>query len=95
MLNTYHGILRGDHIQWDQDAPCDLPKDTPVSVYVTILNRGEKAADVSEPRKILEALERLAGITALRSISDPAAWQREQRADRFFLLVGMFFTTIG
>jgi hypothetical protein len=53
-------------------------------------NNVQKSADDPEAmpdyqvrgRKMVEVLEKLAAINALKSIVDPVAWEREQRQDR-------------
>ena len=85
MLTTYHGILKGDRIQWDQDAPKDLRADQPVQVFVTILEESKlpEMGKRSNGKKMAEALERLAESgNVLSAIPNPVAWEREQRKDR-------------
>lgn len=83
MLQTYKAILRGDRLEWSGDAPEQSRTEHAVDVHVTILNEdGDAQTRGERGRKMAEALERLAARNALREISDPVSWQREQREDR-------------
>ena len=83
MLQTYKAILRGNKLEWSGDAPKQLDTEQGVEVYVTILQdtaTSSKAA--SQGKAMAEALEKIAVISSPSSISDPSAWQSEQRKDR-------------
>lgn len=83
MLQTYKAILRGNHLEWSGDVPEYPDTEQPVEVYVTILREAASStSNVSQGKRMAAALEKLASITALTEISDPSAWQREQRQDR-------------
>lgn len=83
MLQTYKAILRGNRLEWRGDGPEHIDEEQAVEVYVTILKEAATASEISDQGKRMSAaLETLAGINALSDISDPSAWQREQRQDR-------------
>lgn len=83
MLNTYKAILKNDHLEWDEEIPNNLPKETGVAVYVTILDKPiDIPGDISRGHRMAEALAQLAEANSLPEISDPAAWEREIRKDR-------------
>jgi hypothetical protein len=82
MLLTYKAILQNNQLEWHDAAPENLPPQTPVEVYVTILEKqregDEKTAVGQEMAQILQSLAELPE----RSIVEPLAWERETRADR-------------
>ena len=83
MLQTYKAILRGNHLEWSGDAPDHLEEEQTVEVHVTLLKEaGASPAVVARGTKMADALERLAALNVFSDISDPAAWQREQRQER-------------
>jgi len=83
MVTTYKAILRGNQLEWSDEAPASLTSDGPVTVQVTILDdldllaqkqrRGQPMADI---------LAHLASKQALNHIPDPVTWEREVRQDR-------------
>jgi hypothetical protein len=83
MLQTYKAILRGNRLEWSDEVPEPAQSEQPVEVQVTILQ--ETAASTKQEaqgKRMAEALEKLAAMNALSDITDPSAWQREQRLDR-------------
>lgn len=83
MLQTYKAILRGNQLEWSGDAPERSREEQPIDVYVTILQETDASSGVAaRGRSMADALEKLASINALAEISDPSAWQREERQDR-------------
>ena len=83
MLNTYKAILRGNHLEWDGDAPDHLVPEDAVAVYVTILEKLVAPSAVTQQgRRMATALEQLAAANALPDLTDPVAWEREMRQDR-------------
>lgn len=82
MLQTYKAILRGNLLEWDGDAPDNLEGEQKVEVYVTILKETDSSDRAIQGKKMAEALEKLAAVAAPSEITDPSAWQREQRQDR-------------
>ena len=82
MLNTYKAILRGNHLEWDGDAPDHLTQKDAVIVYVTILGEPVVPSAVEQGQRMAAALEQLAAINALPDLTDPVAWEREMRQDR-------------
>ncbi|MCP5094270.1 MAG: hypothetical protein GY943_01825 [Chloroflexi bacterium] len=79
---TYRASLRGNQVEWQDVIPQQITGDAAVEVYITVVQE-----DISLPerkqygKKMAAALEALASLP-VRSISDPAAWEREQRQDR-------------
>jgi len=83
MLQTYKAILRGNHLEWKGDAPEYPEMEQPVEVHVTILREAaSSSSSMPQGKRMAAALENLASLNALSEISDPSAWQREQRQDR-------------
>jgi hypothetical protein len=83
MLQTYKAILRGNLLEWSGDAPEYPEKQQAVEVHVTILREATSSSgSVVQGKRMAAALEKLASINALSEISDPSAWQREQRQER-------------
>ena len=76
MSRTYRAILRGDRLQWTDDAP-DSSAALPVDVTVV-----EMPGNGSGGKGMADALEKIAARGGIRSIPDAAAWQREIRNDR-------------
>lgn len=79
MLRTYKAILDGDQVQW-----IDIPPERtrPVQVHITVLEEGEPKLPVEGGRVMSEALAALARRGTFSGITDPVAWQREQRRER-------------
>ncbi len=83
MLQTYKAILRGNQLEWNDAAPQSLTDDQPVVVYVTILDQAQpEKTPLTSGQQTASILEELAQQPTLASISDPVAWQNEQRGDR-------------
>ena len=83
MLNTYKAVLKGNHLEWNGDAPDHLTQEGAVMVYVTILDKPFVPLAVSQQgQRMAAALEQLAAINALADLTDPIAWEREMRQDR-------------
>lgn len=77
MRTSYKAVLRGNQLEWSDEAPHSLPKDQPVRVSVTILE-----SSASQGQRMAEALAELARLNAMADVTDPAAWERQQRQDR-------------
>lgn len=82
MTKTYKAILRGDHLKWIGDTPEQVYPQQEVEVYVTILPSGDLSLVTSDGKAMAEALNNLAASDSLSGLSDPLAWQAEQRQDR-------------
>ena len=85
MLQTYKATLRGNHLEWNGTAPQSLSDDQPVAVHVTILDQEPIASAPTSGQEMAAILDQLSRRPAFSSISDPVAWQREQRSERTFL----------
>ena len=81
MHPTYKGSLRGNRIEWEDEAPEQIESQGALTVLVTILGK-PVAADETSGRRMADALQRLALRGGVRSIIDPVRWQCEQREDR-------------
>lgn len=83
MLQTYKATLRGNRLEWNDSAPQAVADDQPVAVYVTILDEPHAFSSKRlSGQQMAAILEQLAQHPTLASISDPIAWQREQRGER-------------
>jgi len=79
MLRTFKAVLKGNHLEWLEDAP--EQGDRPINVHVIIVE-SESSKDLLESNKRrLEALEKLAANNAFAGV-DPLEWQREVRRYR-------------
>jgi hypothetical protein len=81
MLMTYQAVLKGDRLEWTEEAPQLRPDQQSVRVFVTIVPEDEAAVE-ARGRRMAEALEQLAELKTFAEIKDPVAWQRELRRDR-------------
>ncbi|HIK10791.1 MAG TPA: hypothetical protein IGS52_11065 [Oscillatoriaceae cyanobacterium M33_DOE_052] len=79
MLRTYKALIRGSHIEWQEEAP-NL-EDGSVAVHITILQEDSIISPAQRRQKMVEALAKLAAINAFADI-DPMQWQRQVRQDR-------------
>lgn len=84
MLGTHKATLRGDHLEWEGDAPTPLGREEAVLVYVILLDEpaASQAANQGRGIRMAEALEQIASSNPLTGISDPLAWEREMRQER-------------
>ena len=79
MQRKYKAILHGDYIQWIDKPP---ERTHPVQVHIILLE--ETGAEPARERGqvMAEALAVLANRGTFSAITDPVAWQREERHDR-------------
>ncbi|GAC1403578.1 MAG: hypothetical protein NVSMB56_18430 [Pyrinomonadaceae bacterium] len=82
MLPTYKAILRGNRLEWRDEQPANLGDEQAVEALVTILHADKTDSNGSHGKQMRAALEKLAALTSLPDITDPIAWQREQREER-------------
>ena len=83
MFQTYKAILRGNRLEWNDAAPATLVDDRAVAVHVTILAEVQSASTPHTAGQHMAAiLEQLSYQPTFAAISDPVAWQREQRNER-------------
>jgi len=80
MLRTFEAILKGNSLEWSNDAPNQSER--PVKVYVTFFEEDSSLNTNIRRQKIGEILQKLAATNALASVSNPVEWQRELRQDR-------------
>lgn len=80
MLRTFEAILKGNSLEWSNDAPNQ--SDRPVKVYVTFLEENSSLNTDIRRQKIGEVLQKLSATNTLASVSNPVEWQRELRQDR-------------
>jgi hypothetical protein len=79
---TYRAVLHGNHLEWRDQEPEELP-DHEVEVIVTILDTSESPATTrSRGVAMAAALEQLAASGGPRSFGDAAEWERETREER-------------
>ncbi len=83
MLSTYRAILKGNRLEWSDEAPDLNTEEHPVAVHVTILEETAPLREqITQGQRMAAALERLAALHALADLTDPATWEREIRQDR-------------
>jgi hypothetical protein len=83
VLQTYKATLRGNRLEWSDTVPQAIAEDRSVAVHVTILDEVQaSSAQQTSGQQMAAILEQLAHHPTLTSISDPIAWQREQRGER-------------
>jgi hypothetical protein len=81
MERIYKALLRGNRLEWLEEAP-EAQTDQPLSVQVTIIEQGTGAEEVSRGQAMAALLEQLAARGTLSDMADPVKWQRELRQDR-------------
>ncbi|MBI3417327.1 MAG: hypothetical protein HY043_18705 [Verrucomicrobia bacterium] len=82
MLTTYKAKLKDGKLEWTDEVP-PIVKSVETQVLVTLLPTKNGSIDKAERgRRMKEALDALAAMDGIKSISDPIAWQREMREDR-------------
>ena len=82
MPHTYKATLRGNRLEWEGAVPQALSADQPIAVHVTIFDDSQVVTPHTSGQHMAAILEQLTHQPTLTSISDPVAWQREQRAER-------------
>jgi hypothetical protein len=80
-MRTYRALLRGDHLEWLEEAPESQP-DTPLHVHVTVLEPESPVEVHARGHAMAALLEKLAERRTFSPIPDPVQWQRELRQDR-------------
>ena len=81
MVRTYRALLRGNRLEWLEEAP-EAQTDQPLSVQVTIIEQRTGAEEVSRGQAMAALLEQIAARGTLSDMADPVKWQRELRQDR-------------
>jgi|KNS12BottometaT_FD_k123_96126_2 hypothetical protein len=81
MPRTYGATLRGNYLEWVDEAP-DCKADCSISVQVTFIEESSLPKDRSHGQEMAIILEKLAASGTLSKIKDPVSWQREIRKDR-------------
>jgi hypothetical protein len=81
MMRTYKALLRGDHLEWLEEAPEPQP-DAPLRVHVTVLEQEPSAEGHARGHAMAALLEKLAERHTFATITDPVRWQRELRQER-------------
>jgi len=83
MRATYRAVLQGNHLEWSDEEPRELPPDRAVDVFVTILDPLESpAAARARGAAMAAALEGLAAAGGPKSFGDAADWERATREER-------------
>lgn len=82
MLQTYKARLHGAQIEWLGEIPQDLYDGQ--DVHITLLEEHTRLAqkDETQGQQMARILKELASLNITASIQDPAAWQREIRAEK-------------
>ncbi len=79
MLHTFEAVLKGNVLEWTNDAPQE--SDRPLKVYVTLLDESNLASE-NRRQQLSEILQKIAATNAFATIENPMEWQREIRQDR-------------
>ena len=79
MARTHKAILNGDQVEWI-DGPPETNERTPV--HIIIPDKTQRQPPQTEEKTAGELLQTLADMDAFADITDPVAWQREQRRSR-------------
>ena len=79
MLQTFRAVLKGNSIEWLDEAP-QLGNQS-IAVHITVLEESADLDSATRGQKMAEVLEKLAANRAFSDF-DPVAWQREVRHDR-------------
>lgn len=83
MTHTYPAVLRDGRIEWTGDPPPGLSAGVPVPCQVTLESAPAALSDAERGRRMAAILQQIADRgTAYADVTDPVAWQREQRRDR-------------
>ena len=82
MLQTFKAILKGNVIEWIDEAP--QLGDHSIAVHITVLEEDLGSDAASRGQRMAEVLEKLAANRAFSEV-DPVTWQREVRCDRSIL----------
>ena len=83
MLRTFRALIKDNYVEWDSDANEQITTNSPVSVFITVLDNSIASDDIScRGKRMASALNQLAKIRIFRDIGDPVTWQREVRQDR-------------
>lgn len=80
MLKTFEAVLKGNILEWANEAPKESER--PVKVYVTLLEEDSSLSADTRRQKVVEILQKIAETNAFASVNDPAEWQRDLRQDR-------------
>ena len=82
MLQTFRAVLKGNSIEWLDEAP-QLGNQA-IAVHITVLEESADLDSATRGQKMAEVLEKLAANRAFSDV-DPVAWQPEVRHDRSML----------
>jgi hypothetical protein len=77
MTRTYRGILKGNQVEWTDEAPNFAH---PVPVDVTLVDASADAT--TSGKEMARLLEEISKRDPFAAIVDPVEWQREMRKDR-------------
>jgi hypothetical protein len=81
VTDTYRAVIRGNTVKWIDTPP---NPDVETEVSITLLKPRPESEESRRARRQLavDALAELAAAGGIKSIPDPAAWEREIRQDR-------------
>ena len=80
-MRTYRALLRGDHLEWLEEAP-ESQTDTPLRVQVTVLEQASPSEARARGHAMAALLEKLTERRTFSTITDPVRWQRALRQER-------------
>ena len=69
-MRTYRALLRGDHLEWLEEAP-EPQTDAPLRVHVTVLEQEPPAEVHARGHAMAAILEKLAEHRTFSAITDP------------------------
>lgn len=81
MLATYKAILKGNHLEWREEAPEAPASDRGLAVMVTILDEQASPSLSGRGPRMADALEKLAKAGGVHGIDDPLRWERDLRRE--------------
>ena len=79
MARTYKAVLNGDRVEWLGQSP---ETDEPIPVHIIVPDTTQRQLPQPAGSTAGALLQMLADGGAFADITDPVAWQREQRKDR-------------
>ncbi len=82
MLRTFKATIKNNHVEWDKDIQGQINSESPIPVYITLLDESEQNDIEYQGKCMILALNQLVNINACTDITDPANWEREIRRER-------------
>lgn len=82
MLRTYKATIKNNYIEWDNNRNEIINSDSPVPVYITILDESEPENITDRGRSMVSALNMLVKLHAYEDVNDPVELIRSIRKER-------------